>query len=353
MVRAFRHELAAQRVSLGLGNLAEVAEEAARFGPGFVVASSDRDSVASRVAQLVGAGEGDRFLRAAQHTPIAVTEEALAVLGRRSPSCIVSVGGGSATGLAKALALRSGLPVVAVPTTYAGSEMTSILGQTDAARKWTLRDEAVRPRAVVYDAELTCGLPPRSSAASGLNALAHAVEAFWARDASPVLLLLAEEAVRVLTEALPAVVADGADTGARLDALYGAYLAGTCLGACEMALHHRICHVLGGRYELPHAETHAVVLPQVAALYAATAPVGPLGRALGCDPAALGPTLFDLLGRLGLPRSLTELGLPPGAVGEAVSLVVAAGGYTPVEAGPAELGALLARAATGAPPPGA
>ena len=131
MVRPFHCAPASQRVAFGAGNLAEVAGEVAPLGPAFVVAGSDRDGLASRVAELVGARQDARFFRAAPHTPVAVTEEALAALDDTGAACLVSAGGGSATGLAKALAHRRSLPVVAVPTTYAGSELTSILGQSD------------------------------------------------------------------------------------------------------------------------------------------------------------------------------------------------------------------------------
>src|SRR6185369_5308698 len=170
-----------------------------------------------------------------------------------------------ATGLAKAIALRTGLPQVIVPTTYAGSELTSVLGETAGGRKTTQRTPAVRPETVLYDVSLTLSLPVPVSAASGLNALAHAVEARYAPDANPMTDLLAAEATRLLTSALPRIAADPSDVDARTDALRGAWLAGTCLDAVQMGLHHRLCHHLGGKFGLPHAETHAVLLPYVMA----------------------------------------------------------------------------------------
>lgn len=352
MIRPFHYAPAPQRVAFGVRNLAEVADEVEPLGPAFVVASSDRDGLASRVAALVGAPASACFFRAAPHTPVAVTEQAVSALQATGAACLVSVGGGSATGLAKALAHRRALPIVAVPTTYAGSELTSILGQSDGARKWTLRDEAVRPGSVVYDVALTHALPARLSAASGCNALAHAVEALWARDATPVHVLLAEAAIEALAGALPLVVADGDDGQARAAALYGAFLAGTCLGACEMALHHRICHVLGGRFGLPHAETHAIVLPHVVALYGPGEAGERLAGALGTEAGEAASALFSLTARLGLPRGLHEVGLPAGAEQESASLVLGAGGYSPVLPSLAELTEVLGRAARGEPPRG-
>ena len=182
----------------------------------------------------------------------------MAVVARERVDGLVAVGGGSTIGLAKAIALRTGLPQVAIPTTYAGSEMTDILGETEGGAKTTRRSEAVRPEAVIYDVELTRSLPPGLSATSGLNAIAHAAEALYARDGNPVIALMAEEGVRALAAALPAIVADPGDMAARGDALYGAWLCGLCLGAASMALHHKLAHVLGGSFDLPHAETHAV-----------------------------------------------------------------------------------------------
>ena len=352
MVRPFHYAPAAQRVAFGAGNLAEVAVEAGRFGRAFVVATSDRDGLASRVAALVDAAESARFFRAAPHTPVAVTEQALAALEGTGAACLVSVGGGSATGLAKALAYRCGLPIVAVPTTYAGSELTPILGQTDEARKWTLRDEAVRPRVVVYDVALTHDLPARLSAASGCNALAHAVEALWARDASAVHLLFAEEAVRVLAVALPGIVEDPRRTEARADALYGAFLAGTCLGACEMALHHRICHVLGGRFGLPHAETRTRSSCPTSS--PSTAPASPPTAWRGCSARGRG--------RWATPCSRSPAGSGcPGGSGSWGSRRAASGRRPPSFSRPAAtarwssafpLTEALGRAARGEPPRG-
>lgn len=350
VIGPFHFSPPARRVAFGEGNLAEVVDEVARFGTAFVVATPGEAELAARVGELVGAGEPSRFTGAAPHTPTSVTEVAGVALEASGADCVVSVGGGSATGLAKALALRSGLPVVAVPTTYAGSEMTGILGQSEGRRKWTQRDDALRPASVVYDVALTYGLPRRQSAASGCNALAHAVEALWARDASPVHLLVAEEAIAVVTEALPLVVADPAGPEGRQAALYGAFLAGMCLDACEMALHHRICHVLGGRFDLPHAETHAAVLPHVVAYYGPGEPADRLGEALGVAPKEVGEALYELLGRLGLPRALRELGLPEEGPDEAASLLVEAGGYNPVPISTRTMAALLGRAARGERP---
>jgi maleylacetate reductase len=233
------------------------------------------------------------------------------------------VGGGSTIGLAKAVALTTGLPIMAVPTTYAGSEMTPIYGLTDRDGKTTGRDAKVQPRVVVYDPLLTLDLPARVSAVSGMNAIAHAVEGLYAKDGNPVIDLMAEEGIRTLAAALRKVVVSPHDAAARSDALYGAWLCGTVLGSVGMALHHKLCHVLGGTWNLPHAETHAIVLPHVVAFNAVAAPeaIARVGRALGRGPAAL--ALFDLLAELRVPNALQAIGMPESGLDRAAALATA------------------------------
>jgi maleylacetate reductase len=187
--------------------------------------------------------------------------------------------------------------------------MTPVWGLTEHGAKRTGRDPSVLPRSVVYDPELTLSLPVNLSVTSGVNALAHAAEALYAPDASPPVSLMAEEGVRTLAGALPALAAAPRDLAARGRALYGAWLCGAALGATTMGLHHKLCHVLGGTFGLPHAETHTVVLPYALAYNAPAAPeaMAALGRAL--DTADVPGAVRDLAGGTGVPRSLAELGL--------------------------------------------
>ena len=261
------------RVRFGPGRRGEVGDvtEGLGIARALVLSTPGHAGLAGEIAGLLGPRTGARFAGARMHTPIEVTEAAMAVVARERVDGLVAVGGGSTIGLAKAIALRTGLPQVAIPTTYAGSEMTDILGETEGGAKTTRRSEAVRPEAVIYDVELTRSLPPGLSATSGLNAIAHAAEALYARDGNPVIALMAEEGVRALAAALPAIVADPGDMAARGGALYGAWLCGLCLGAVSMALHHKLAHVLGGSFDLPHAEAHAVLLPHAVAYNAPAA----------------------------------------------------------------------------------
>jgi alcohol dehydrogenase class IV len=237
-----------------------------------------------------------------------------------------------------------------LPTTYAGSEVTTILGQTEGNQKTTQRTLKVLPEVVIYDLDLTLTLPARMSATSGMNAIAHAVEALYAHDTNPIVSLMAEEGIRALAKALPAIMAEPSNPVSRGEAQYGAWLCGTCLGVVSMALHHKICHALGGTFDLPHAETHAIVLPHVVAFNAAAAPEPSrrVARALDADDPAQG--LFDLERRLGIPRSLCEIGMPEDGIDRAVELITASPyrNPRPVEAAP--LRSLLNRALLGEVP---
>ena len=258
------------------------------------------------------------------HVPVEVATRARDLARELGADGCVAVGGGSAVGLGKAIALEHGLPVIAVPTTYAGSEMTPIWGLTEAGQKRTGRDQRVLPKSVVYGPELTLTLPAQLSVTSGMNAIAHAVEGLYAPDATPVISLMAQEGVRALVAALPRLVADGNDLDARAEAQYGAWLCGAVLAATTMSLHHKLCHTLGGTLDLPHAQTHTVVLPHALAYNQGAAPgaVAVLSQALGGaqDPAR---ELWELAGRLGAPRSLAELGMAESDVPRVVELAVA------------------------------
>lgn len=311
MRESFTYDVRSPRVVFGAGALERLADEVDRLGAKrvLVLCTPGRAETVDRVRTILGTRLAGVFDQARMHVPAATAGDALAEAERVAGDLCVSIGGGSAIGLGKAVALRGGPAFLAVPTTYAGSEMTSIWGISDEGRKTTGRDPRVVPRTVIYDPLLTLSLPGNVTAASGMNALAHCVEALYAPDANPITSLMAEEAIRVLARSLPAAVRDGANVRARSEALYGAWLAGTSLAAVSMGLHHRVCHALGGSFNLPHAETHTVMLPHVAAFNAPSAPdaIARAAAALGADDAA--GALFDLAAGLGCALSLRDLGL--------------------------------------------
>jgi alcohol dehydrogenase class IV/protocatechuate 3,4-dioxygenase beta subunit len=323
--REFEYVANAARIVFGSGALDRLGSEVERLGGSRVLLVHDatlRDA-ADRAATVLGGRLAARFDGVAMHTPVEVTDVALGVARDGAVDCLVSIGGGSSTGLGKALALRTGLPLIAVPSTYAGSEVTPLLGETAAGEKTTQTNPVVLPKTVVYDVDLTLGMPVALSVTSGINAMAHAVEALYSAQVNPVINALAVESLRRLGAGLPRIAANPTDLDARSDALVGAWLAGTCLGTVGMSLHHKLCHTLGGSFGLPHAETHTVVLPHAMAYNAPAAPeaMTRVARALGVDDAAAG--VYDLISSLGGPTSLAQLGFHAEDIDRAAALAAA------------------------------
>ena len=326
MIGSFTYEALPMRVVFGAGSLAQLPDEVAALGLTrvLVLCSPEQEDTGRAVAAALGERAAGVLPEARMHVPIEVARRARDRAAELGADGCVAVGGGSAIGLGKAIALEHELPVIAIPTTYAGSEMTPVWGLTEGGQKRTGRDVRVLPRSVLYDAELTLTLPAGMSVASGLNAVSHAVEGLYAPDATPIISLMAEEGTRALAAALPRIVADGGDLEARAEAQYGAWLCGAVLAATTMSLHHKLCHTLGGTLDLPHAQTHTVVLPHALAYNQPAAPdaVAALSRALGgtSDPAR---ELWELAGRLDAPRSLAELGMQEGDIPRIADLAVA------------------------------
>jgi alcohol dehydrogenase class IV len=358
----FVHDTLPQRVCFGSGTAAaSLGREIEALGAARVmlIASANEMRLAERVAADIPVAL--RHDDVVMHVPVEVAERARRAAADHDVDALVSVGGGSTTGLAKAVALTTGLPVVAVPTTYAGSEATPVWGLTEGAMKTTGTDPRVLPRVIVYDAELTLSLPVDMSVASGLNALAHCVDSMWAPAADPVNAALAAEGIRALRAGLPRIVNDPLDLAGRENALYAAYLSAAAFASAGSGLHHKICHVLGGRYNLPHAQTHATVLPYVLAFNGPAAPeaeqriaaafgsTGP-GGATSSGPSALAG-LDELRRELDAPRSLADYGFTEDLIGEAAEAIlpsVPASNPRPVTA--ADLRTLLRAAWSGTAP---
>ncbi len=330
----------------------------------FVVAGEAEEALADDLAGPLGALVVDRFSQVRQHVPVVIAEAARARAREVDADLLVSIGGGSTTGTAKAIAMTTGLPILAVPTTYAGSEMTPVWGLTEDGNKTTGTDLRVLPRTVIYDPDLTLTLPGWLTIASGLNAMAHSVEAFWAPGANPVTQALAAEAIAALARGLPRVLADGTDDAGRHDTLYGAWLSGTAFAVAGSGLHHKICHALGGAFDLPHAQTHAVVLPHVlafneAAMASAQADTiaNALAAAGGSVATAQGATarLFALEASLDSPMALRDVGLAEADLPRAIEIVTTrvAGDKVPTNPRPitaADVSAILTAAWIGARP---
>jgi len=352
-MKPFVHQALASRVVFGAGSLQQLEREIEALGAtrALVLSTPEQADAARRVAELLGARAAGIFPRAVMHVPIETAREARDEARRLGADCAVAIGGGSTTGLGKAIALDSGLPIIAIPTTYAGSEMTSIYGLTEAGVKKTGRDLRVLPRTVIYDPELSLSLPIGLTVTSGLNAIAHAAEGLYAFDGNPIVSLMAEEGIRAIAAALSRLTATPTDLDARGDALYGAWLCGSVLGAVAMGLHHKLCHTLGGSFNLPHAEVHTVVLPHALAYNAAHAPeaMRRIARALGTESAGAG--LFDLAQRLGVPVALKDIGMPAEGLDRAADLAVQTPYPNPRPLERAAIRELLQHAFDGARPP--
>jgi alcohol dehydrogenase class IV len=316
------------RVVFGAGSIRSLGAEVERLGARRVllISTPGRAQMVRGLAQ--GLAVAGVFDRAVMHTPLAVVEAAREEARKVNADCCVTVGGGSTIGFGKAIALSSSLPVVAVPTTYSGSEMTTIWGVSEGGAKKTGRDPKVLPRVVLYDPELTLDLPVAVSAASGMNAIAHCAEALYAHDGNPIVSLMAEEGIRALASALPAIVSKPRNSKARGEALYGAWLSGMTIATTSVALHHKLCHVLGG-FGLPHAETHSIVLPHALRYNQAAAPeaMARIEKALNAADAAKG--LYDLERRLGIPMRLADIGMKEADLERAARIAVEAPYPTP------------------------
>jgi maleylacetate reductase len=351
-MQSFVYNALPSRVIFGSGTISRLKAEVERAGcrRALLLSTPEQAESLKRIAASLGTLAAGTFTQAAMHTPTDVTERALRQAQDCGADCTIAFGGGSSTGLGKAIALRTDLTQIAVPTTYAGSEVTPIIGETKDGVKVTQRTLKVLPEIVIYDVDFTLTLPQRLTVTSGTNAIAHAVEALYAEDRNPVISMMAEQAIGAMGRALPTIVADPQNREARTEALYGAWLCGVCLGSVGMALHHKLCHVIGGAFDLPHADTHTVILPYAMAYNAKAAPDADaaVARALGGRDGT--SALVDLAMRLGSPPSLKSLGMPEAGIDRAADLAVQNPYWNPRPIERTAVRALIAAAWAGATP---
>lgn len=351
MIAPFTYVASAARVIFGQGARASLVVEAERLGCNrmLLLSTADQRDQARSIGALIGDRLVGHFDGAAMHTPTDVTDQAMRIMEEHGADGVLSVGGGSTIGLGKAIAFRTDLPQLAVPTTYAGSEMTAILGETQDGLKTTRSDPRIRPEAVVYDVDLTTDLPVAMSVTSALNAIAHAVEALYSPQANPIISLMAVEGTKAISKGLPEIVKSPGDIAGRSAVQYGAWLCGVCLGSVGMALHHKLCHTLGGTFGLPHAETHAVVLPHALAYNQPAVGDAIIGlKEIFGEDVASGLHRFAL--KLGAPTSLRELGMPHEGIEHATRLALANPYPNPRPLEASGIHDLIARAWAGDPP---
>jgi len=330
-MRSFVFDAMPSRVLFAENAIEHLPREIEQLGArrALVLSTPQQEALATDISRRLGQLSVGVYPHAVMHVPIEVARKARDEAVRLGADCVVAVGGGSTVGLGKAIALQSGLPILAIPTTYAGSEMTPIYGLTEDGMKRTGRDRRVLPKVVIYDPLLTVDLPAAMSITSGFNAIAHAAEALYAENLNPITAMMAEEGIRALAQGMPQVAKNPRDLDGRSNCLYGAWLCGAVLGTTSMALHHKLCHVLGGTWNLPHAETHTVILPHAIAFNYPAAPeaMGRIERAMKTPNAAGG--IFDLMKQLNAPLSLKEIGMQHGDLDRAASLVMEAPYYNP------------------------
>jgi maleylacetate reductase len=342
----------AARVVFGAGSLQHLEREVLNLKAerALILCSPEQRDVGEALARRLGARAAGIFDRAVMHVPVELAIEARELAAKLKADCAIAVGGGSTIGLGKAIALESDLSILAIPTTYAGSEMTPIFGLTQAGLKRTGTDLRVLPKTVIYDPELTLTLPAQLSLTSGINAIAHAAEGLYSRDANPITSLMAEEGIAALARALPIVIRNPNDLRARSEALYGAWLCGTVLGSVGMALHHKLCHTLGGSFNLPHAPTHTIILPHALAYNASAAPdaMSRIARAVGHDNAAMG--VYELAKANGAPVALKDIGMDAKQLDRAAEIASANPYWNPRAIEYTAIRALLQDAFDGVPP---
>ena len=319
----FDHATLAQRVLFGTGRAVDnVGTSVTALGAQRVllIAGSSATELADAIAASIPVVA--RIQEVEQHVPAANAAKAVAVAEDGNVDLVIAIGGGSAVGLAKIVACETGLPIVAVPTTFSGSEATDVWGITRDGRKTTGSDPRALPKVVIYDAALSSTLPTRLAVASGVNAIAHAVDGFWAPRADPINTALGAEGLRALVPSLRTIVADPHDVGARERTIYGAYLAAVAFASAGSGIHHKICHALGGTFNLPHAETHSVMIGYVAAFNSSSAPDAADRITAALGSASTGSGFFALRQDLGTPASLRELGFEESDISAAAKIIL-------------------------------
>jgi maleylacetate reductase len=351
-VLTFEHRSLPWNILFGVGAIQRLPEEMNKLGlsNALVLSSPEQAGQGHEVVKILAGRVVGLFEKAAMHVPLATVEQAAKEARRLNADSTVSIGGGSTTGLGKALALKLSLPNIAIPTSYAGSEMTNIWGITEGGQKMTGRDDAVLPTLTIYDPELTLTLPPEFAGPSGLNAMAQAVVNVASQKENPFVSAMALEAIRKLSHGLPIIMSEPDNLAARSEVLLGACFAGGAIGAGTSSLHHRLCHTFGGVLDTPHAETHAILLPHSVAYNAAAAADGTekIAQAMGVEDAAIG--IHELAKVVGAPVSLRQIGVAHDDLDRIVALVMEAPPENPEAITSVRLRAMLENAFRGHAP---
>ncbi|SCO90076.1 probable alcohol dehydrogenase, class IV [Fusarium oxysporum] len=350
-MEAFVYSANPARIIFGSGTIQKLPEELSKLGVTrpLVLSTPQQVTQAENVSKILSGNIAGFFSEARMHTPVDVTQRACDHAAATQADALMSIGGGSTTGLGKAISIRTGLPHLSISTTYAGSEVTTHLGETANGRKETKADPKILPAVVIYDFDLTLTLPANLAAASGVNTMAHAIEDLYARNHNPVINLLATQGVKAMANALPELVENPTSMNARSMALYGAWLCGICLGNGGMSLHHNLCHTLGGSFDLPHAETHTILLPHALSYNAPKAPetMKALGEVLSGSDGDAVKGLNALLSRIKVERGLKALGMKESDIDKAADIAMSKNFWNPREVERTAIRELIRRAWAG------
>lgn len=331
-MQSFTHVGMPGRVIHGAGSVATLAAEVEALDARRVMFCCTKSRVpeVEKLAATLGARFAGICDAAKIFVPLSAVEPGREMAAALNADCLVSYGGGTAVGLAKAIALggeglEGGMPIVSIVTTYSGSETTALQGIIghDGVRT-NYRDMRMLPKVLIYDPELMLDVPLDVSIASGFNSIAHAVSSYLGKDANPVANMFSENGIRAMSSALVRLAQDPRDVDARSEALHGAWLCGMTLMSSGTTIHHKMVHVLGGGFDLPHGPTHAIMLPHSTAYNRDAAPEAMKGiaRAFGDEAADAPRALFDLLGKSGAAEGLKQLGLPEAALDEAADRIM-------------------------------
>ena len=311
------------QVHFGKGKIAVLPELLKGFSSVLLIAEGRFAPQAERFAAAFGNEKVVLFSNVIQHVPQRIVDEAYEVVKKENPDVLLSIGGGSSVGLAKALALQTELPIIAVPTTYAGSEQTNIWGISTEAGKTTGRSAKVLPKVVVYDPELTQSMPPVLAAKSAMNAMAHLMEAVYAPDGNPFTSHYAKLGMKSLKEGLLKLAEEkGLSEQTNEKILFGAYLGGKSLCEVSMSLHHKAAHVLGGSFGMEHATVHTVLQSYVLAYqwpYLSAGTQADFKEVFGEKPAI---ALRELADKNNIASDLKSIGFIEEDIPEAAALLL-------------------------------
>jgi len=324
-MKSFIHNSLPARVIFGNGSIQLLGDEITKLGaksPLFCC-TPGRENESKFLIESLNLVNAKLCPIAEQYIPLPMVKEGRRLAKKHRADCAVSYGGGTAVGLAKAIALEQEIPVISVVTTFSGSETTDLQAILTDGLRVGYKSEWILPKIIIYDPEAAMGVPVEILIPSGVNAIAHGVESCYSQGATPVNNLIAGEGISAMASALKRISSGEDNSNARGDGLYGAWLCGTSLGSAGVALHHKFAHVLGSTFALEHSMVHTAALPYSVAYTAPGAPeaMKHISAALGSNGTPAATALYELNKEIGAPTSLKEIGMPLEGIEKAARMI--------------------------------